>query len=408
MTDEEPPLMAATPLLFTPIDLRGVRLKNRIVLSPMLTYSGRNGHVSDWHLAHIGKFAVSGVGLVFVESTKVDAGGCTTTGDLGLWSDEFIEPFRRITDFVHGHGAAVAIQLSHSGRKSDGGVPWERLPPGQQRQPRSNTQRIDGAGEWELIGPSAIAHGAGHPVPRAMTHDDIAQIVEAWGQAADRANRAGFDVVEVHAAHGYLIHEFLSPTANRRTDEYGGPLERRMRFGLEVAERVRRSWPDNKPLFFRVSSVDDDGWTIADSVAFARALKTKGVDVIDCSAGGMATAIVPEGGHLRYGYQVKYARQIRAEADIKTMAVGLIIHADHAEQILESGSADLVALGRELMHNPNWPIDAAQKLGLRPSAAQIPTAYSYWLDKRATGFSGTPSTWRSGIEPEQMEQITSA
>lgn len=394
----------AVPMLFTPLDLRGVHLKNRIVLAPMLTYSGHNGHISDWHLAHIGKFATSGVGLIFVESTKVDAGGCTTVADLGLWGDKFIAPFKRITDFAHEYGAAIGIQLSHSGRKAAHGAPWERMTAGETRKPIAQMERVDHTGVWELIAPSAIPHAPGYAMPKEMTHADIAQIIDAWGQATDRAHRAGFDAVEVHAAHGYLIHEFLSPTANQRTDQYGGSLENRMRLGLEVAERVRSVLPDNKPLFFRISSVDDQGWTIEDSVQFSRALKAKGVDVIDCSAGGMTTTSTTEGTELRYGYQVKYARQVRAEANVPTMAVGLIIHADQAEQILQNGDADLVALGRELMHNPNWPIDAAQKLGLAPSAAQIPRSYGYWLDRRAQIFSGTPSTWRNGIEPEQSDK----
>ena len=400
--------MATTPLLFTPLDLRGVHLKNRIVLSPMLTYSGRNGHMNDWHFMHIGKYAVSGVGLIFVESTKVDAAGCTTSADLGLWGDEFIAPFKRIVDFVHGYGAAIGIQLSHSGRKAAGGAPWERPPVGAGRELLKDLQRIDNTGPWELVAPSALPHAPGHPVPRSLSVEEIHQLADAWGQAAARADQAGFDVVEVHAAHGYLIHEFLSPTANRRNDEYGGTMEGRMRFGLEVAENIRRHWPENKPLFFRISAVDNDGWTIEDSVTFSKALKTKGVDVIDCSAGGMATDIIPVFSQLQYGYQVPYARQVRAEADIATMAVGLIIHADHAEQILQSGSADLVALGRELMHNPNWPIDAAMKLGVKPSSAGLPNAYSFWLDKRASAaFGGTPSSFRMGMEPEQMERLKS-
>ncbi len=398
--------MRTTPLLFTSLDLRGVHLKNRIVLSPMLTYSGHGGHVNDWHFTHLGKYAISGVGLFFVESTNVDAAGCTTSSDLGLWADDFIAPFKRIVDFAHRYGAAIGIQLGHSGRKAASGTPWERSPAGEGSKLLKGLQRVDNTGPWELVAPSALAHAAGHPVPRALSVNEIHQLADAWGQAAARAEHAGFDVVEVHAGHGYLIHQFLSPKANRRNDEYGGTLQARMRFGLEVADEVRRHWPENKPLFFRISAVDDSGLTIEDSVAFSTALKTKGVDVIDCSSAGMATDNSHLLAHLRYGYQVPYARQVRAEAGIKTMAVGLIIHADHAEQILQSGSADLVALGRELMHNPNWPIDAALKLGRKASAAGLPQAYGYWLDKRAAAaFGGTPSTFRIGMEPEQMERV---
>jgi 2,4-dienoyl-CoA reductase-like NADH-dependent reductase (Old Yellow Enzyme family) len=380
------------PLLFSPLDLRGVRLKNRIVLAPMLTYSARHGHVSDWHLAHLGKFATGGVGLVFMESTKIDPRGCTTTRDTGLWKDEFIEPLRRITDFIKAQGSVPGVQLSHSGRKARHSVPWEG------RAPLTDAVNVETGGDWDLIGPSAIPHAAGYPAPREMTPGDIQDLIAAWGRAAGRARQAGFEVVELHAAHGYLIHEFLSPEANRRTDAYGGSRENRMRFAIEVVDEVRRFWPDDRPLFVRISAVDDMGWTIEDSVALAHVLKAHGVDVIDCSSGGIAGHTLDAAQPPGYGYQVPYAERIRAETAIMTMAVGLIIHADQAESILANGSADLVALGRELLHNPNWPIDAAQKLGQSPSTSGIPDPYGYWLDKRSTsGFTGRPSTWQAGI-----------
>jgi len=378
-------------LLFSSIDLREVRLKNRIVLSPMLTYSAQNGHVNDSHLAHLGKFAVGGAGLVFMESTKVDPRGCTTARDAGLWKDEFVAPLKRITAFIKSFGAAAGIQLGHSGRKARNSLPWEG------RAPLSSQPGVDHGEDWELIGPSAIAHSAKASAPRAMTLRDIQEQIEAWGAAAARAHQAGFDVLEIHGAHGYLLHQFMSPRANQRSDAYGGSLANRMRFALEVAERVRECWPEAKPLFFRASAVDDDGWTIDDSVALARVLKTKGVDVIDCSSGGMSAQSIVE--HASgYGYQVPYAEQIRAQADIKTMAVGLIIHADQAEQILQAGQADLVALGRELLHNPNWPLDAAEKLGLDAAYETVPPNHGYWLAKRASaGFAGRWSTWQRGI-----------
>ena len=381
-------------VLFSPLDLRGLRLKNRIVVSPMLTYAAVKGRVTDWHLMHLGKFAVGGAGLVFMESTKVDPRGCTTAGDPGLWKDDFIEPLRRITGFIKSHGAAVGIQLSHSGRKARMSLPWEG------RAPLDGVPMVDGDGVWELMAPSAVPQSEKSGVPRAMTLQDIEASLDAWGQAARRADAAGFDVVEVHAAHGYLIHQFLSPVANLRTDEYGGSLENRMRFGLQVIDRVRENWPEHKPLFVRVSAIDDNGWELGDTIAFARALKLRGVDVVDCSSGGMETKSVTDSARsLHYGYQVEYAAQIRAGADMKTMAVGLIIHADQAEAILRDGQADLVALGREFLHNPNWPIDAAQKLGLKPSDAHIPASYGYWLDKRAQlDFGGRPSTWQRGID----------
>ena len=379
--------------LFSTLDLRGVQLKNRIVLSPMLTYSAENGFINDTHVAHLAKFAVGGTGLVFMESTKVDPRGCTTPRDCGLWKDEFIEPLKRITSIVKSYGAAVGLQLGHSGRKARNQLPWMG------RAPLASHAGVDHGEEWELIGPSAVAAGPKASVPRAMTLRDIQEQVEFWGAAAARAHQAGFDVLEVHGAHGYLLHQFLSTEANQRSDAYGGSLTNRMRFSVEVIERVRQSWPENKPLFFRTSAVDEAGWSIDDSVALARVLKTKGVDVFDCSSGGMSTQSITEHSTWPgYGYQVPYAEKIRAQADIKTMAVGLIIHADQAEQVLQSGQADLVALGRELLHNPNWPLDAAEKLGLERPYMTVPPNHGYWLEKRAqTGFSGKASTWLRGI-----------
>ncbi len=377
--------------LFSPLQIRGVTLKNRIVLSPMLQYCADNGHVNDWHLMHYGKFAAGGTGLVFVESTKVDPRGCSTPRDLGLWKDDFIAPFKRITDLVRRNGAVPALQLGHSGRKARRSVPWEG------RAPLASCPGVDHGEEWELIAPSAVAFNSKYAVPRAMTHDDIQEAISNWGQAARRANEAGFDVLEIHGAHGYLLHQFLSPVANQRSDEFGGTPEKRMRFPIEVVREVRKYWPEHKPLFLRMSAVDEAGWTTDDSSAVARVLKTHGVDVIDCSAGGMSDASTADAAPS-YGYQVPYARAIRAGADIKTMAVGMIIHADQAEEIIRSGGADLVALGREFLHNPNWPIDAAQKLEVESPFANVGQSLGYWLGKRAANRVGIkPSTWQRGI-----------
>lgn len=378
-------------LLFTPIELRGVKLRNRIVVAPMLTYQARNGHLTDWHLIHYGKFAIGGAGLVFVESTKVDPRGCTTPNDLGLWKDDFIAPLQRITSFVRAHGAASGIQLGHSGRKARNAIPWDG------RGPLESAPGVDHGEQWDLVGPSAVPHNHQYQVPHAMTAGEIHALVEDFGKAAGRAHRAGFDVLEIHGAHGYLLHQFLSATANHRTDSYGGSPENRMRFPAEVAARVRQSWPAEKPVFFRVSAVDETGWTLDDSVALAKVLKAQGVDVIDCSSGGMAatrtvteagtggTLVSVDGSVPQYGYQVPYARRIREGADMKTMAVGMIIHADQADRILTSGAADVVALGREMLHNPNWPLDAAEKLGAAAPYGMLPDSYGYWLDKRARG-----------------------
>jgi 2,4-dienoyl-CoA reductase-like NADH-dependent reductase (Old Yellow Enzyme family) len=381
-------------LLFTPMDLRGVRLKNRIVLSPMLTYAATDGELNDWHFMHLGKYAAGGAGLVFMESTKVDPRGCTTPADLGLWDDRFVAPMTRITSFIKAYGAVPGIQLSHSGRKARHSRPWEG------RGPLEVVPEMPGGGTWELVAPSAIPAEEGHPMPRALTIPEIEDLVHAWGRAAARAQRAGFEVVDIHAAHGYLIHEFLSPIANQRTDAYGGSFENRMRFAIEVAAETRRCWPEDKPLFIRLSAVDGSGWEIEHSVELARRLKAVGVDVIDCSTGGISNYThVATSPHLGYGYQVPHAERIRAEADIMTMAVGLIIHADQAEAILREGRADLVAVGREMLHNPNWPIDAAQKLGVEPGFAHVPQAYGYWLEKRAQSrFPGVPSTWGRGMD----------
>lgn len=375
--------------LFSPMRLRGLTLRNRIVLAPMLTYQAGNGYATDWHLAHLAKYAVGGAGLVFMESTKVDPRGCTTSNDLGLWKDDFIAPLQRITKILKTYGAAAGIQLGHSGRKARNSLPWLG------RQPVADLPGVDHGEPWELIGPSAVAHGPSYAVPRAMTTQDIADQIEAWKQATRRADAAGFDVLEIHAAHGYLLHQFLSPMANQRTDDYGGSLQNRMRFPLEVARAVRADWPAEKPLFCRISATDEGGWTLEDSHVLVRALLAEGVDVIDCSAGGMtARSITDPGPKPALGYQVPYSQSIRRETGARTMAVGLIIHADQAEAILKDGDADLVALGRELLYNPNWPMDSAAKLGLDDAFSMVPPSYGYWLEKRAqAGFARATSTW---------------
>jgi 2,4-dienoyl-CoA reductase-like NADH-dependent reductase (Old Yellow Enzyme family) len=364
--------------LFSPLRLRDITLRNRIVLAPMLTYSAKNGMPSDWHLAHYGKFAVGGAGLVFVESTKVDPRGCTTAADLGLWKDEFIEPMRRISGFIKRHGAAAGIQRGHSGRKARKSLPWEG------RAPDAALAGVDHGEPWELIGPSAVAFSAEGHVPREMTRQDIDQLVAMWGAAARRANEAGFDVLEIHGAHGYILHQFLSSSSNLRTDGYGGSFENRMRFPREVARAVRANWPDSKPLFIRISAVDEAGWTIEESCALVKALMAEGVDVVDCSSGGMTVlSIVDSGPRPSLGYQVPYAETVRKQTGAKTMAVGLIIHPKQAEGILQSGQSDLVALGREFLYNPQWPLHAAVELGADKPYEVLPQNYSYWLEKRA-------------------------
>jgi 2,4-dienoyl-CoA reductase-like NADH-dependent reductase (Old Yellow Enzyme family) len=375
-TSEIQELPAVETLLFCPLSLRGVLLRNRVVVSPMLTYLAEGGLPGDEHLVHYGRFATGGAGLVFVEATKVDPRGCSTTKDLGLWSDAFIAPLARIARVIQAGGAAAGIQIAHSGRKARRSLPWEG------NQPLAACPGVAQDQVWTLIGPSAVAHSPQCEVPVAMSAADIKAQIEAWGAAAARADAAGFDVLEIQAAHGYLIHQFLSPVANRRSDGYGGSLDNRMRFAVDVVRRVRESWPADKPLFFRLSAVDDMGWTIENSVVLAALLKTHGVDVFDCSSGGIAdqvTGAVP----VAYGYQVPYAQRIRAGADVMTMAVGLIIHARQAEEILAEGCADLVAIGREMLHNPNWAFNAAEKLGIPAPFSLLSQNAEFWLKKRS-------------------------
>ncbi len=381
--------------LFTEFTLRGVTLKNRIVLSPMMTYCAKNGYPNEWHYAHYAKYAASGIGLVFVESTKVDPRGCTTPNDLGLWKDDFISPLAKLATMIKSYGATAGIQIGNSGRKARHSIPWEG------REPLGPEQKgVDHGEDWELIGPSAIAPSSKYSVPKAMTKDDIRAQIDAWCQAARRADQAGFDVLDLHGAHGYLIHQFLSASSNQRSDEYGGSFKNRMRFALELVQAVRKVWPAHKPLFYRISAVDEFDWTIESSVQLCNELKRLGVDVVDCSSGGIAGDTVGrETVKLEFGYQVGYARQIRTGSDIPTMAVGLIIHADQAEQIVKEGSADLVAIGRELLHNPNWVLDAAEKLGEKNPYALLPPNYGYWLEKRAgNGFRGNTSTCATSMD----------
>ena len=384
-----------TPKLFTPLEIRATQLKNRIVVAPMHQYSADQGFATDWHLVNAGRYAVGGAGLVMMESTKIARNGCGTVGDLGLWHDDFIDGLARCAAFIRNHNAVPAIQLGHSGRKARLSRPWEGGRPLQGDEP----EVWDWEG-WELVAPSAVAHSELAAMPRALSDNEIGDLVENWGKAAERADRADFEILEIHAAHGYLIHQFLSPVANVRGDRYGGSEANRMRFALEVAECVRGFWPDEKPLFMRLSCEDDAGFGPEESVRLSRELKARGVDVIDCSSGGtLQSSPMTAARANAYGYQVPYADKIRREAGIKTMAVGHIVHADQAEEILQDGKADLIALAREIMYNPNWPMDAAQKLGADPDFNLVPPPYSYWLAKRAKSrFEGVPSTFAAGIQ----------
>jgi 2,4-dienoyl-CoA reductase-like NADH-dependent reductase (Old Yellow Enzyme family) len=335
--------------------VRGLTLRNRLVVAPMCQYSVTDGLVGDYHLAHLGRFALGGFGLVLVEATGVTPEGRISHGDVGLWSDEHVPGLARVADFLRAHGSAAGIQLAHAGAKASSLRPWDGSGPVTPENARPDED------PWTTVSASAVPHGPGWPTPHALSVEELAEVRDAFVAATLRSLTAGFDVVEIHAAHGYLLNQFLSPLTNRREDEYGGSREARMRFPLEVVEAVRAAWPEDKPLFVRVSSVDAsrDGVTVEDTVAFARELKARGVDAIDTSGGGL-------GGDwqhpIGYGYQVPFAAQIRAEAEIPTMAVGLIVDARQAEAVVASGAADLVAIAREAQDDPNFAVHAAREL----------------------------------------------
>lgn len=352
--------IAATAHLFHPLKLRELTLRNRLAVSPMCQYSAVDGIANDFHLVHLGRFALGGFGLVVVEATGVAPEGRITPGDLGIWSDEHVAPLARIVSFLKEHGAATAIQLAHAGPKASTRRPWQGA------GPLGADDAARGEGPWQTVSASAEAAVPGWHVPHALTHAEIEQVTEQFVAAARRARAAGFDAVELHCAHGYLLNAFLSPLSNRRDDEYGGDLAGRMRLPLRIAERLRAEWPDELPLFVRVSAVDGDpsGTTADDTVAFARELAARGVDVVDCSSGGVGRRYAhPE----HYGYQVPYAARVRAEAGVAAMAVGLVVDPAHAQAIVADGEADLVALGRTALDDPNWPLHAQQALAAQPS-----------------------------------------
>ncbi len=337
--------------LFAPLALRSVTLRNRLAVSPMCMYSAVEGRANDWHLVHLGGRAAGGAGLVIAEATAVEARGRISALDLGLWEDAQLEPLARIVRFVEGQGAAAGIQLAHAGRKASTSAPWEGGGP----VPVA-------AGGWTTVGPSPIPFAEGYPAPEALDLAGIRGVVAAFASAARRAQAAGFRVVEVHAAHGYLLHQFLSPLANRRTDEYGGSFENRTRLVREVVAAVRAAWPEALPLLVRISATDwvEGGWDADQSVELCRALRDLGVDLVDVSSGGQVpSARVPVGP----GYQTAFAERIRREAAVATGAVGMIVSPEQADHVIRSGQADLVLLARELLRDPHFPLRAARALG---------------------------------------------
>lgn len=365
--------------LFEPVALRDVTLRNRLLVSPMCQYSARDGHVNDHHLINLGRFAMGGFGLVIVEATGVVPEGRITHGDLGIWSDDHIPGLRRIADALKMYGAVAGIQIAHAGPKAASQRPWQ----GNGALDDDDVRR--GERPWPVVSASGKPYADGWLKPAALSSTTMAEVKRAFVDAARRADAAGFDVIEVHCAHGYLLNSFLSPVTNDRKDEYGGDLDGRMRFPLEVVQAVRAAWPQGKPLFVRVSAVDGlrEGMSIEDTVVFSRRLKALDVDIVDCSSGGIAPRYEYPSS---YGYQVPYAQKVRSEAGIGTAAVGLIVNGRQAEAIVASGQADLVAIGREALADPNFALHAEAELGaVDPQVpfASWPTQVGWWLQGRA-------------------------
>ena len=346
--------------LLSSLKIRELQFRNRIFVSPMCQYSAKDGVPNDWHLVHLGSRAVGGAGLVITEATAVPPEGRISHADLGIWNDEQRDAFKRITDFIKSQGSVPGIQLAHAGRKASTKVPWA----GEGMVPESE-------GGWKVIGPSPYKFSDSYPQPKEMTPADIKSVVQQWRDAARRSLEAGFQVAEIHMAHGYLLHQFLSPLSNKRTDEYGGSLENRMRFPLEVAQAVRDVWPNNLPVFVRISATDwtEGGWDLPQSIELAKELKKLGIDLIDSSTGGLVpNAKIP----IAPGYQVKFAEEVRRQAGIMTGAIGLITDAAQAENVLVTEQADAVLMARELLRDPYFPLHAAKALGDDP---QYPNQY---------------------------------
>lgn len=344
--------MKPTSFLFSPIKIRDLEFKNRVFVSPMCQYSAQDGVPTDWHLVHLGSRAVGGAALVMAEATAVSPIGRISPADTGIWSKKQVEGFQRITRFLKSEGAVPAIQLAHAGRKASTAEPWNGGKP-----------ILEKDGGWQVIAPSEIAFSSGYPVPKTMSEEEINQLVLDFETSAHNSLKAGFEVVELHMAHGYLLHEFLSPLCNQRKDLYGGSFENRIRLPLLVAKRVREIWPKHLPVFVRISATDwiDGGWDISQSILFSRELKAIGIDLIDVSSGGtIANAKIP----VAPGFQVPFAKAIKKEASILTGAVGLITQAKQAEDILKERSADVVFLAREFLRDPYFPLHAAKELGV--------------------------------------------
>lgn len=370
------------PLLFTPLKIRGVEFRSRIAVSPMAMYSAENGYPVPFHHVHYGKFAIGGAGLFFIEEAAVTRNGRITNGCLGLWEDGQIDALAPIAAFLISQGVVPAIQIAHGGRKSSTQRSWEG------NGPLAAENLANGDEEWQPVAPSATPFAEGWLVPRALDRAGMDDIRNAFVATARRALAAGFDIIEIHMAHGYLLQSFLSPIANKRTDNFGGSLENRMRFPLEVAKAVRDALPDDTPLSSRISAVDwiDGEWEMDDSVALARALKGVGVDLVDCSSGGNLLKGATNSNLARSpGYQAPFAHRLREETGVMTQAVSLIRTHELAEQLLQEGCADIIALGRQMLYDPFWPHHAAEAMGQTGAFEAWPKPYGWWLEKWANG-----------------------
>lgn len=371
--------------LFSPVSVRGVTFQNRVVVSPLCMYSAKDGLAQPWHFAHLSTFARGKAGLVFTEATAVEAIGRITPACLGIWSDEQAEALKPITTFIEEMDCVPGIQLAHAGRKASTSAPFLGGQPLTSDDPDS----------WQPVGPSAIPVADNFPTPVELSVAEIQQMIDTWVAAATRSIAAGFKVIEIHGAHGYLLHSFLSPISNQRTDEYGGDINGRMKLPLEISSAVREAVGPEMPLFFRISAVDgiDGGWSMDDSVTLSKALGKCGIDVVDCSSGGLSGAPrfrmddngkpLTENSARPPGFQVPFAERIRKETELKSMAVGVIIDPHQAEEIASSGQADFVSLGREIMHNPFWPLHAARALGDDPDFNLWPKQYKWAVDRRS-------------------------
>src|SRR5262245_39425122 len=376
---------AARPMLYEPLSIRGLTLRNRLVVPPMVHYRCDPGNTcGTFHVVHLGRYALGGFGLVFVEATGVEEIGIINEHDLGIWNDAQAESFKPLIAFMRRQGTAIGIQLAHGGRKASSQTAMQGMGPLTEENLKA------GAKLWQPVGPTAEPVAKGWLTPRQLTTAECSAMVGTWAAAAKRAVAAGFDVVEIHAAHGYLLASFLSPVSNTRNDEYGGDRAGRMRLPLEIVEAVRREIPASMPLFLRVSSVDgtQEGWNMDDTVAFARELKARGVDVIDCSSGGISGAATAAQVQRSLGFQVPFADRVRKEADIPTMAVGIILEAQQAEAILRNGQADLIAIGRQSQFNPNIALHWAHDLGINSRFEDWSPEFGWWLEKRIRTLEG--------------------